>query len=111
MQVAAIFVLVLAPLVAVLVALVVSGRAGGWHPASDVAVEVLRIREVGGRHTPLVGVHSRYGWDHPGPVLFWALAPFSWLFGTAGVLVGVVVLNASPSPARSSSPAVAAACR
>ena len=94
MQVTAIFVLVLGPLAAVLVALVVSGRASAWHPASDVAVEILRISEVGGRHTPLVGVHSRYGWDHPGPVLFWALAPFSWLFGAAGVLVGVVVLNA-----------------
>jgi len=65
-----------------------------WHPASDLAVEVLRIGEVGGRHTPLVGAHSRYGWDHPGPLLFWALAPFRWVLGTEGVLVGVVVLNA-----------------
>ena len=91
--------LVLVPLIAALVALVVSGRAGGWHPASDVAVEVLRIREVGGRHTPLVGVHSRYGWDHPGPLMFWALAPFTWLFDTAGVLVGVVIVNALPAVA------------
>ena len=55
----------------------------------------MRISEVGGRHTPLVGAHSCYGWDHPGPLLFWGLAPFKWRFGTTGVLVGVVVLNAS----------------
>jgi hypothetical protein len=82
--------LVLLPLAVVLVAI----AGASWHPASDLAVEVLRIGEVGGRHTPLVGVHSRYGWDHPGPLLFWALAPFRWVLGTKGVLVGVVVLNA-----------------
>lgn len=65
-----------------------------WHPASDVAIEVLRINEVGGSNTPVTGAHSRYGWDHPGPLLFWWLAPFSSLFGTIGVLVGVAVLNA-----------------
>ena len=86
----AVVALVLLPLAVVLVAV----ARVSWHPASDLAVEVLRIGEVGGRHTPLVGVHSRYGWDHPGPLLFWALAPFQRLFGTTGVLVGVVVLNA-----------------
>ena len=86
----AVVALVLVPLAVVVVAV----ARVSWHPASDVAVEVMRIGEVGGRHTPLVGVHSRYGWDHPGPLLFWTLAPFKWLFGTTGVLVGVVVLNA-----------------
>ena len=88
---AAVVVLVLLPLAVVLIAM---AGAASWHPASDLAVEVLRISDVGGRHTPLVGVHSRYGWDHPGPLLFWALAPFRWVLGTKGVLVGVVVLNA-----------------
>jgi hypothetical protein len=88
---AAVVALILAPLVVVLVTL--GGAA--WHPASDLALELLRIADVGGRHTPLVGAHSRYGWDHPGPLLFWWLAPFRRLLGTTGVLVGVVVLNAS----------------
>ena len=66
-----------------------------WHPAADLAIQVLQIDDVGGRHTPLTGAHSRYGWDHPGPLLFWLLAPFDWLFGTTGILVGVAVLNAA----------------
>ena len=87
---AAVVTVVLVPLAVVLVAI----AGASWHPPSDLAVEVMRISEVGGRHTPLVGAHSRYGWDHPGPLLFWGLAPFRWRFGTTGVLVGVVVLNA-----------------
>ena len=92
--------LTLAPLIAAAVSLL--GRH--WHPASDLAIQLLQIDDVGGRHTPLTGVHSRYGWDHPGPLLFWLLAPFDWLFGTTGILVGVAVLNAAASSAPSSSP-------
>jgi hypothetical protein len=66
-----------------------------WHPASDLALEVLRIRDVGGHHTPLVGVQSRFGWDHPGPLMFWLLAPFNWLFGQTGLLAGTALLNAA----------------
>jgi hypothetical protein len=65
-----------------------------WHASSDDALEILRVRDVGGRHTPLTGVQSRFGWNHPGPVLFWGLAPFNWMFGPTGVLFGVGLLNA-----------------
>ena len=82
-------VLTVAPVIAAAVSLV--GRH--WHPASDLALQLLQIDDVGGRHTPLTGAHSRYGWDHPGPLLFWLLAPFDWLFGTTGVLVGTALLN------------------
>jgi hypothetical protein len=82
-------VLTVAPIVAAALSLV--GRH--WHPASDLAVQLLQIDDVGGRHTPLAGAQSRYGWDHPGPLLLWLLAPFDWLFGTTGVLVGVALLN------------------
>ena len=51
--------------------------------------------DVGGPHTPLTGAHWRYGWDHPGPLQSWLLAPFDWLFGVNGVLVGVALLNAA----------------
>lgn len=66
-----------------------------WHPVSDLAIEVLGIRDVGGRHTPLVGVQSRFGYFHPGPLLFWVLAPFDWVLGTTGLLVGSALLNAA----------------
>src|SRR5256885_896506 len=82
-------VLVLVPLVVTLIALI----GTHWHPSSDDAIEVLRIRDVGGRHTPLTGAPSRFGWDHPGPSLFWILAPFRWVAGHTGVLVGVVCIN------------------
>ena len=86
---AGLVVLTVAPVVAAAVSLV--GRH--WHPASDLAIQLLQIDDVGSRHTPLTGVHSRYGWDHPGPLLLWLLAPFDRLFGPTGVLVGVAVLN------------------
>jgi hypothetical protein len=76
-----------------LIVLLVSLHGSHWHAASDQAAELLRIDEVGGRHTSLVGVFSRFGWSHPGPLLFWLLAPFHWLFGNTGVLFGVGVLN------------------
>jgi hypothetical protein len=68
--------------------------ARGWIPASDQAIEVLRVAEVGTRHMPLVGPWSRYGWHHPGPLLFWATAPGYRLLGPAGVGATVAVLNA-----------------
>ncbi len=84
-------VLALAPIIAAAVS--VAGRE--WYPASDVAIQLLQIDDVGGPHTPLTGAHSRYGWDHPGPLQSWLLAPFDWLFGVTGVLVGVALLNAA----------------
>jgi len=42
-----------------------------WYPAGDWAMLELRTRDVGTRHTPLLGPYSRYGWNHPGPLLFW----------------------------------------
>ena len=85
----AVALLVLAPLVVMLINLV----GTHWFPASDQALEVLRIGDVGGRRTPLVGVQSRFGWDHPGPLLFWWSAPFRWVFGNTGVLFGIGLLN------------------
>jgi hypothetical protein len=83
--------LVLFPVVVTVIAVI----GGHWHPASDNALEVLRIRDVGGRHTPLTGPQSRFGWDHPGPLLFWLLAPALRIGGDSGVLVGVACINAA----------------
>jgi hypothetical protein len=82
----------LAALPAIAAAVSVFGR--DWYASGDQALELLRITDVGGRHTPLVGAWSRWGWSHPGPLLFWALAPFELSSGEAGVLVGTGLLNA-----------------
>jgi hypothetical protein len=84
-------VLIVVPFVIAVISLVGSH----WYPSSDLALEAVRIKDVGGHHTPLVGVQSRLGWDHPGPLMFWLLAPFHGLFGQTGLLLGAAVLNAA----------------
>jgi hypothetical protein len=71
-----------------------------WYPLLDLAMTELRVRDVGTRHTPLVGLVGRLSSDgnqgsHPGPISFWALAPVYRLLGGSAwsLLVGVVVLN------------------
>jgi hypothetical protein len=69
-----------------------------WAPVSDWALIELRLRDVGSADTPLLGPFSRYGWNHPGPLMFWLLAPLYRLFGStpaamnaaAGVFVAAV---------------------
>jgi len=45
-----------------------------WIPSFDNALIWLRTLDVGGSHPPLVGPYSRFGWDHPGPMLYYTLA-------------------------------------
>ncbi len=67
-----------------------------WVPLGDQATIALRVLEVGTSHTPLVGVYSRFGWSHPGPLFFYALAlTYRLTFDrTDGLLLGVVLINA-----------------
>ncbi|MFN8039982.1 MAG: hypothetical protein U0Q07_12300 [Acidimicrobiales bacterium] len=46
-----------------------------WHPVSDRAVIVARVADVLGGDTPLVGAYSRFGFNHPGPLGAYVLAP------------------------------------
>ena len=64
-----------------------------WAPSNDVALQLLKIGDVGTRRTPLLGAWSRWGWNHPGPWPTYLLAPFTWLFGPTGALVGTLMLN------------------
>lgn len=73
--------------------MVVSVFGRHWFATGDQALEMLRISDVGGKHTPLIGAWSRWGWAHPGPLLFWLLAPFYRAFGETGVLTGAGALN------------------
>ncbi len=72
------------PLIVAVITL--SGRR--WYPVLDLVMTELRLRDVGGRHTPLIGLPGRIGMfpdqgSHPGPLSFWVLAPFYRLFGSS----------------------------
>ncbi len=66
----------------------------GWIPLSDQALIELRVRDVPA-HLPLVGVWSRYGWNHPGPSHFYYLSVFYWLGARSStmLLVGSLLLH------------------
>ena len=59
-----------------------------WYPVLDLAMTEFRIRDVGSRQTPLIGLPGRIGefpdqGSHPGPFNFWLLAPGYRLFGSS----------------------------
>jgi hypothetical protein len=57
------------------------------HNIGDVALIELRIRDVVSTHPPLTGAYSRYGWAHPGPLLFYLFAvPYRLLGNDATAL-------------------------
>lgn len=66
-----------------------------WTAAGDLSVIRLRAFDVGTSNTPLVGAYSRFKWNHPGPSLSFAFAPWVRLFGASGVgvLIGAYVAN------------------
>ena len=67
-----------------------------WRPTGDWAVLNLRVDDVG-RLTPFVGPYSRFGWNHPGPLLYWVLAvPYHLLGGRPVALLGATgLINAA----------------
>ena len=87
----------LASALLVIVVLVFAWKAAtlDWKAAGDLSVIRLRALDVGTSNTPLVGAYSRFQWNHPGPSLSFAFAPWVRLFGTSGVgiLIGAFVAN------------------
>lgn len=77
--------------------LVALGRAvtSEWLPVSDLAFLEARVRDVGGADTPLTGVYSRLGFDHPGPLESWLLAPLYRALGSdpRALLIGAGLVN------------------
>lgn len=61
----------------------------------DHALTELRVRDVG-IHPVLLGLYSRDGWSHPGPLVFFTLAIPYRIFGssTSGIVVGALGVNA-----------------
>lgn len=81
----------LAPVVAV-----ICSRAGRpYLPVQDFALIDLRVRDVWSSGLPLVGAYSRFGWNHPGPAMFWLIGLFSGIFGRAAwaTQVGAAILQ------------------
>lgn len=65
-----------------------------WLPSSDNALIELRTLAVPGDF-PGTGMYSRYGFHHPGPAEFVALALPLRLLGPDGLTIGVALLNAA----------------
>ena len=88
--VVALLLLALSPVIAV----VLSRFGVHYLPVTDQATIDLRVRDVFTANPPLVGAYSR-GFDHPGPILFWLLAPLSAAAGGAAwaTLVGGALLQ------------------
>jgi hypothetical protein len=72
----------------------VVARSRGYQPAGDWALTELRVRDVG-HHPVVAGLYSRDGWSHPGPMMFYVLAPLYRLLGSTSTAidVGAVVIN------------------
>ncbi len=71
-----------------------------WTPVLDLAMTEFRVRDVFGRHSPLIGLPGRIGTfpqqgSHPGPLSFYLLAPVYRLLGSTAysMLVGTAVIN------------------
>jgi hypothetical protein len=78
----------------------VRALARGWQPLGDNGLLLVRVRDVGTSHHPLLGSWSSssivVGEDlnNPGPLYFDLVAPFVKLLGPwVGVAVGVMLLN------------------
>jgi hypothetical protein len=68
----------------------------------DLAMTELRVRDVGGRHTPLIGLPGRIGTfpdqgSHPGPWSFYLVAPVYRLAGATawGLELASIVINSA----------------
>lgn len=84
----------------VVAVIVLLGRP--WAPVLDLAMTEFRVRDVGGRFTPRIGLPGRIGnfpeqGSHPGPWSFYLIAPIYRLGGASawGMQLGSVVVNSA----------------
>jgi hypothetical protein len=82
-------------------ALAIARRAQPAYPVSDIAITEIYIRDAAHGRL-LVGPYSRFGWHHPGPLLFYLLAPIYVLGGSstaalhaAAALLSLIVVAAA----------------
>ncbi|MBX3190628.1 MAG: hypothetical protein KF819_26745 [Labilithrix sp.] len=93
LELAALSLLAIVPILPYLVVLLDRG-VPRFHLLADLAQMEYDTRRVWSGDT-LLGLASRFGWSHPGPLLFYVLAPFQKLFGSSstGVYVGTTLLS------------------
>lgn len=86
--------LVVLPLVVSAAVVIIEGT--DYRPISDYALTELQIRDIP-RYAVLNGLYSRDDWRHPGPMLFYLLAPFYWAVNGAsiGMNLGALGINAA----------------
>lgn len=82
-----VFAVCLALLAIPFIAAIAGQRNALWFPVLDLAMTELRVKDVFTGDTPLIGLPGRIGGfpdqgSHPGPLSFYALAPFYRLFGS-----------------------------
>jgi hypothetical protein len=77
--------------VPIVIALVRSITAGGL-PTGDFAIIEMSALDVPS-HLPLVGVYSRFGFHHPGPIIFYLAAVPVRLFGPDGLAITAAAIN------------------
>src|SRR4029077_515956 len=81
--------------IALLVWLASIARRGAptWPVADGALIEIYTIHAARGEQ--LLGAYSQYGWYHPGPLLFYLLAPFYIISGRTlyGLDLGALVIN------------------
>jgi hypothetical protein len=87
----------LAALCVPLVVALAGFRRHTWTPVLDLAMTELRVRDVGGAHSPLIGLPGRIGTlaeqgSHPGPLSFYALAPTYRVLGSTAWALQVATL-------------------
>ncbi len=75
-------------------------RSRHYSPVLDLAMTEFRVRDVGGGHTPLIGLPGRIGrfpeqGSHPGPMSFYLVAIGYRLLGASAwsMLVGSILVN------------------
>jgi hypothetical protein len=73
-------------------AISLAARVGNsYYPWADRALLELRVRDIGS-HAELLGPYSRFRWFHPGPALFYLLAPIYRITGCNAISLGLGAL-------------------
>lgn len=84
--------LTILPLVLTIIKLLTSIGNHRYAIFGDQAYFELHVRDIG-HHPVQVGPFSRYGWSHPGPAMYYLLAPMYYLLGDASQSFAITTLT------------------
>jgi hypothetical protein len=77
----------------VLVPIITKSAGPKWPTGDDAMIELYTLHAAHGRQ--LVGAYSQHGWHHPGPMMFYLMAPVYGLGGhnTASLWAAAAIIN------------------